>query len=106
MDDEMTRYAARAQRLGVPFVDLAIYKPEQAALESLPAALCRQYNILPVKRDGNILYLATEDTRDLVPMDEARLASRCQIRGVLAAPKQIAVAISRLYGTEDAGPDE
>ena len=90
----------RSQKWGVPYVDLDRLKPEAKALASLPEELVRQHQVLPLKRDGIILYVALSDTTNLIASDAVKLASRCIVRGILASPLQLRRAISRAYGEE------
>lgn len=91
-------YEARAQEMGVPFVDLSVYKPDPSAINVVPEHVAKRHNVIPVKKDGNVLYVAMADTNNLTAADDLRLVSRCQVRGVLAVPEHIEEAISRLYG--------
>ena len=63
--EEAARYEKLAQEWGEPYVDLDRYKPEAKALAMLPEGLVRQHGVLPLKKDGMILYVALSDTNDL-----------------------------------------
>lgn len=91
-------YEAKAAELGQPFVDLTIYKPDASALNVVPEHVAKRHNVLPVKKDGSILYVAMGDTNNITAADDLRLVSRCTVRGVLAVPDHITDAIARLYG--------
>ena len=90
-------YEAKAQEMGQPFVDLDKFKPEPAAVSLIPDHVARRHNVIPIKKDGNVLYVAMSDTNNLQAADDLRLMSRSQVKGVIAAPSQIEEAISRLY---------
>ena len=90
-------YEAKAQEMGLPFVDLTKYKPDQMAVNVVPEHIAKRYNVLPIKKDGNNLWVAMSDTNNLQASDDLRLVSRCQIKGVLAVPDQIEDAIGQLY---------
>ncbi|HZT43017.1 MAG TPA: ATPase, T2SS/T4P/T4SS family [Chthonomonadaceae bacterium] len=91
-------YESKAQELGVPFVDLQAYKPDASALNVVPEHIAKRYNVLPVKKDGNKLWVAMGDTNNLNAADDLRLVSRCHVYGVLAVPEHIEEAISKNYG--------
>ncbi len=91
-------YEAKAQEMGVPFVDLTVYKPDASAINLVPQHVAKRHNVLPVKKDGNILYVAMADPNNITASDDLRLVSRCSVRGVLASPDEIEQAIGRLYG--------
>ena len=86
-------YESKAQEMGVPFVDLTVYKPDQSAINVVPENVAKQHNVLPVKKQDNILFVAMGDTNNLQATDMLRLVSRCQIRPVLAVPEHIEDAI-------------
>lgn len=90
-------YESKAQELGVPFVDLTKYKPEASAVNIVPEHVAKRHNVMPVKKDGNTLFVAMADTNNLAASDALRLVSRCQVRGVLAVPDEIEQAIVRNY---------
>src|SRR5262249_2964142 len=91
-------YEAKAAELQQPFVDLSVYKPDPSAINVVPEHVAKRHNVLPIKKDGNTLYVAMADTNNIQAGDDIRLVSRCQVRGVLAVPEHIEDAISRLYG--------
>ena len=95
--DPVKVYEAKAQEMGQPFVDLTKFAPEQAAVSLIPDHVARRHNVIPIKKDGNILYVAMADTNNLQAQDDLRLMSRSQVKGVIAAPSQIEEAITRLY---------
>jgi type IV pilus assembly protein PilB len=97
---------ARAQEMGVPFVDLSRVAPESAAVNVVPENIAKRYNVIPVKKDSatNTLFVAMSDVNNPYAADDLRVVSRCTIRAVLAAPGAIEDAISRIYGgTSDVG---
>jgi len=91
-------YEAKAQDMQVPFVDLSVYKPDQSAINVVPEHIAKRHNVVPVKKEGNMLYVAMADPNNINAVDDLRLVSRCQVRGVLAVPDHIEDTINRLYG--------
>src|ERR1041385_7304822 len=91
-------YEAKAQEMGVPFVDLSVYKPDPSAINVVPEHVAKRLNVIPVKKDNTILYVAMGDTNNIQAADDLRLVSRCAVRGVLAVPEHIEDSIGRLYG--------
>ncbi|MCW3101046.1 MAG: ornithine carbamoyltransferase [Chthonomonadaceae bacterium] len=90
-------YEARAHELGQPFIDVTVYNPDPDALRTVPVDVAKRLNVLPVKIDGKILYVAMGDTNDIAAADELRLVSQCTVRGVHAVPAHITDAILRNY---------
>ena len=77
-------YLAKAQKLGVPFVDLTIYKPDAVAINTVPVHIAMKHNMIPIKTDGDTLYVAMCDFNNIAANDDVRLISRCFVRGVIA----------------------
>src|SRR5579859_4332787 len=91
-------YESKAQEMGVPFVDLTVYKIDPSAINVVPEHIAKKNNVIPVRKDNNVLFVAMADTNNLQAQDSLRLVSRCQIRPVLAVPDHIEDAVNRNYG--------
>ena len=90
-------YGAWAQSEGLPFVDLNKHKPESSALNVVPQALVEKHNAIPVRKQENVLYVAMADPRNIMAVDDIRMASKLNVRAVAAAPGDIAAAIKANY---------
>lgn len=88
-----------ASRSGVPFIDLTKHKPEPEALSVLTAEIALKYRALPVKRDGNRLWVAMQNVRDIAVVDAVRMASRCLVQPMVANPMELDKAITEAYGS-------
>ena len=95
---ERDAYEAKAYELGMPFVDLDRVAPELSAINVVKEHIAKRYNVIPVKKEGNILYLAMADPNNVMAIDDVRVNSRCVVRQVLAAPGAIQDAIAKAYG--------
>lgn len=91
-------YEAKAQEMGVAFVNLSTFKPDPSAINVVPDHVAKAHNVLPVKKEGQVLYVAMGDVNNLEVQDTLRMVSRCQIRPVLAVPDQIEQALTTYYG--------
>ena len=49
---------AWAAEAGQPFVDLSKSRPERAAVNLIPDYVARRHNIIPIKKDPDVLYVA------------------------------------------------
>ena len=104
---ERDAYEAKAFELGMPFVDLDRVQPEPSAINVVKEHIAKRYNVIPVKKEGNILYLAMADPNNVMAIDDVRVNSRCMVRQVIAAPGAIEDAIRKAYGgsaTDGAAP--
>jgi type IV pilus assembly protein PilB len=87
--------SARAEQLGLPFVDLTDYPVDRAAVAMVPPALLRRHEVLPIGRDGDRLLLAMADPRDVLALDDIRAAVRMQARTVMAERNDLLAALDR-----------
>lgn len=90
-------YEAAARELGIPFVDLTVFKPDPAAIALVPAEVARRLHVMPLKRDGSTLYMASSDPKSLSPIEELYLATSCAVRIVMAVPEEIDRALELAY---------
>jgi len=91
---------AKAQELGIGFVDLTRYTPDPSAVNIVPEHIAKRHNVIPIKKDSatNTLHVAMADINNPYAADDLRLVSRCTIRAVLAPAGDIEDAIARVYG--------
>lgn len=93
---------AAAEANGLPLIDLTRHKPEVAAIASVPVEVARKHRLLPVKKDGNILWVAAASLPAVDGLDEIRLATRCIVRPMLAARSEFDRAFEEAYGSPPA----
>lgn len=91
-------YEGLAQEKGIPFVDLDRTTPDPTAVNVVKEHIAKRHNVIPVKKEGDRLYLAMADPSNVLAIDDIRLTSRCQVIPVMAAPGAIEDAIRRAYG--------
>jgi hypothetical protein len=92
------QYEERAKELGVPFVDLSLFAPHPEALFLIPCSVAQRLNVLPLSRKPEALYVAMTNINDVQIDDAVRLICRCPVRGFMASPEDIRLAIRRYYG--------
>ena len=54
-------YEAKAQEMGVQYANLSIFKPEPAAINAVPLHVAKRHNVMPLKKQDNILFVAMSD---------------------------------------------
>jgi type IV pilus assembly protein PilB len=91
---------AAAAYAGYPYVDLFDYCVDLHALFVIPAHLMERYRVLPLKRTGRIVVIATSEPFDVLAEDHVRMNSGMQVEWVVAEPDQIEAGIAR--ATEEA----
>jgi|MudIll2142460700_1097286.scaffolds.fasta_scaffold15504_2 hypothetical protein len=89
-----------SEKMGVPYVDL--FKPEipQDIIQLLKADMAKKFNVVPVRKDVNVLHLAMADPLDLATMDNIRFITNLSIKPLLSMPSEIRDAIRKYYDGE------
>ncbi len=84
---------------GVPPVDLTHVTPDPAALDCIPQESCREWGVLPLTRNGDVLTIATSDPFHVVLLDDLRRMTNCHVRTVYVHGAMIKVAIENVFQT-------
>ncbi len=94
---------AKAQEMNIGFVDLDRVEVESAARNVVPERIVKSHNVLPVRKDGGVLYLAMSNPSNIQAMDDVRMASGLRVVPVLAVPGAIEDAIRKYYSAQSSG---
>lgn len=89
---------AKAQEMGVPFVDLDRTPVESSAVNIVPERLVRTHQAIPVKKQDNQLWVAMANPSNIQAIDDITMASGCKVNPVIAVPGAIEDAISKAFG--------
>jgi general secretion pathway protein E len=95
---------ALAEQLEIPVAKLdgpPLVTPET---EKLPARFLRQSRVFPLRMDGGALVLAMADPLDFETLAAVRTATGLRVKAEIAAETEIADALERYYGEEEAEP--
>lgn len=95
---------AKAQEAGMAFADLDRVQIDSAAINVVPDRIVKQHNAIPVKKDGQTLWVAMSKPGDIMAMDDFKMASGCRVIPVVAVPAAIDDAIKKYYGGGVAAP--
>ncbi|MEW6276615.1 MAG: ATPase, T2SS/T4P/T4SS family [Bacillota bacterium] len=90
-------------QLGIPQTTL-IDKLNKQLVRTLPEALLRRHKVVPVKREGRRLMVATSDPLDNVAIDDLRLVTGLEIVPVLAGEREIENVLQKTFSPN--APDE
>ncbi len=93
---------ARAQEQGIAFADLDRVQIDSRALNIVPERIVKMHSAIPVKKDGQTLYVAMANTSNIAALDEIRMTSGCRVIPVLAVPGAIEDAIRKNYSSGQA----
>jgi type IV pilus assembly protein PilB len=99
--DQLAR--ATAERFGLNHVDLAVYKPDPAAVNLVTPQAARRYDAAPIGFDSQgLLLVAMADPSNVLALDDLKLMTGHEIRAVVASREDIAGLIARMSRLEDA----
>ncbi|PSL43982.1 type IV pilus assembly protein PilB [Salsuginibacillus halophilus] len=84
-------------QLGIPHISLNQYPVEEEALALVPKETARQKQLIPLRRNGNVLHVAMADPLDYFALDDIRLSTGMRIESAIAAKDDISRAINRHY---------
>jgi type IV pilus assembly protein PilB len=96
-DEQLAK--AKAEKLKIPYVDLAEIGVSPEALNFLPKLVAERYLLIPFayNREKNELSVAMADPSDLTAVGFIEKKSGCKIKIFTAAKKHIEVAIEQRY---------
>jgi len=90
---------AKAQEEGINFVDLDRYQIDSGAINMVPERIVKNHTVIPVRKEGNLLYLAMPNPNNIQAIDDVRMVSRLDVKPVRAVPEAIEEAIRKHYGS-------
>ncbi len=89
--------AALAQQIGLKFVDLSDFPLDGAAVASVPPAVCRRYNALPIGYEDGRLLVAMSDPANVFAIDDIRSLTGAEVKPVVATKADVTAAINRVH---------
>ena len=87
--DETDVTAAKAEALGVPFVDLNKSKPSEDSRNLIDSEMQERLRATPLFQEGNTLVVAMDDPKNFHALEDLKIKTQMDIRGVLAPPTQL-----------------
>lgn len=84
-------------KLGVEFVSLEKYPIDEEVAKLIPEKQAMDTKLLPLKRHGNTITVATDNPLDFYMLDNLKLTTGYEIIPALATTEDIESAIVRLY---------
>ena len=90
---------AKAQEEGLNFVDLDRYQIDSNAINMVPERIVKNHTVIPVRKEGNVLYVAMPNPNNIQAIDDVRMVSRLDVKPVRAVPEAIEEAIRKYYGS-------
>ncbi len=105
LTDKLLLQALCAQK-GVSAWHLDQDPPQKIAVTKLSHQVCREYNILPVRTQGDLLYLAMKNPDDIEAIELARNLTGMRIEPVMAEEVRLVRSIEEAFATTKAEQNE
>lgn len=86
-------------QLGIDFVDLETYPIDKDVPELISERMARRYTLIPIKVDGNSIYVAMADPLDIYAMDDVHLATGYEVRPLISTEEVVSAAIDKYFRT-------
>ena len=87
-------------QLGIPHVNLFRYPFDPKLFNIVPKGLAQQKMIVPLKKDGDKLFVAMADPMDYNTIEDLRLSTGFHIETAIASKDDITRTITRYYDDE------
>jgi general secretion pathway protein E len=98
---------ALGRQLGMAFVsDLKSADVDTELATKVPIAFAKQHRVLPIKREGDDVTVATADPLDVGALDDLRTQLAAEVQPILVTSQKILEAINEVYGRSQAGGGE
>jgi general secretion pathway protein E/type IV pilus assembly protein PilB len=89
---------AIADEFGIDYIDLREANIDLELLQLFPQKLIYRHAILPVRKEGRRIYVATSNPLELYPLDEAASAMNCAVVPLVAEKIEIAKLVKKHLG--------
>lgn len=87
-------------QLGIPHISLYRYPIETSLMSLVSKDLARRKLLIPLRKEGNQLYVAMNDPMDYYAIDDLRMATGFQISPAIATKDDILQAINKYYNMQ------
>ncbi len=88
-------------QLGIPHVSLYRFPFDQNLIKLVPKEMAKRNLLIPIKVEGEKLFVAMADPMDFYVIDDLRLATGFQIETAIASKDDILRVINKYYETDD-----
>jgi type IV pilus assembly protein PilB len=93
-------------QLRIPHISLYQYSFDTRLFNLVPKEVAKRNNLIPIKKEGDKLYVAMSDPMDYYAIDDLRLTTGLQIEPVISTKDEITKAINKNYDDVDSEFDE
>jgi type IV pilus assembly protein PilB len=93
------------KQLGIQHISLYRYPFDKTLFNLIPKEVARRKLLVPLKKEGDKLFVAMADPMDFYAIDDLRLSTGFQIETVIATKDDILKTIQKYYEVEDGFQD-
>jgi type IV pilus assembly protein PilB len=86
-------------QLGIDYVDLETYPIDKDVPELISERMARRYTLIPIKVDGNNIYVAMADPLDIYAMDDVHLATGYDVKPLISTEEAVIAATDKYFRT-------
>ena len=90
-----------ARQTGLKYVDLPDVELSPDTVGSIPAALCRRYQVIAIERGRRSLTVGMVDPTDLIAIDDISTATELNVRPVVVAADALEAAFARFLRSDE-----
>lgn len=87
-------------QLNIPRINLETINVDRSAVTTIPEALAKKYNVLPIKFDGGQLVVLMNDPLNIIAEEDIAIASGYSVNIALCEKENIRQAISKYYSED------
>lgn len=88
-------------QLGIPHINILQYPVEQEVIQLISKDLAKRHLVLPVRIEGNKLYVAMADPMDYFAQEELRMATGYQIIPAIATKDALYRMVTKYYELQE-----
>ncbi len=88
-------------QLGIPHISLFRYPFDTKLFNIIPKEMAKRNQLIPLKKDGDRLFVAMADPMDFFAIDDLRLLTGFQVETAIATKDDILRAINKYYNVEE-----
>lgn len=88
-------------QLGIPHVSLYNYPFDRSLFSLIPKELAKQKFVIPLKKDGDRLFVAMADPMDFITVDDLHISTGFQIITAIATKDDIIRTINKYYNVDE-----
>ena len=94
------------ENLNIDYVDLRELHLSQGVVKCLPRDLCEKNRLVPVRLEGNRLFLAMADPSDILKCDNIAMVTGLKVTPLVASCSQILEQLAKIYNEGLVGDEE